>query len=149
MNRYLLAPLGPKGDRRYRTATFDLLLDQPVEQAPALAGNADILIVDGTFLQKPELRGSWDVVIFLEVAEETAISRGAKRDAKLLGGEKVAEAMQRSRYQAAFKIYDEKCEPLRHADIVIDNSQVEALVLRKGLAGPKSEHRAANQKNDN
>jgi uridine kinase len=49
VNRYLLAPLGPKGDRRYRTATFDLSLDQPVEQAPALAGNADILIVDGTF----------------------------------------------------------------------------------------------------
>jgi uridine kinase len=149
VNRYLLAPLGPNGDRRYRTATFDLSLDRPVDQTPIVAGIDDILIVDGTFLQRPELRDSWDVIIFLEVAEETAISRGAKRDAQLFGDEKAAEEMQRSRYQAAFKIYEEKCEPLRCADIVIDNGQLEALVLRNGLAGPKSEHLAANQKNDN
>jgi uridine kinase len=146
VNRYLLAPLGPNGDRRYRTATFDLSLDRPVDQTPIVAGNDNILIVDGTFLQKPELRDSWDVIIFLEVAEETAILRGAKRDAQLFGDEKAAEEMQRSRYQAAFKIYDERCEPLRHADIVIDNSRVEALVLRMSIAISKSEHLATNQK---
>src|SRR5438552_14417672 len=69
MKRWLLDPLGPRGNRRYRTAIFDLALDQPLDEPPTLAGDDDILIVDGTFLQRLELRGAWDVVVFLDVPE--------------------------------------------------------------------------------
>src|SRR6476469_1828189 len=49
--KLLLAPLGPGGDRHYRTASFDLKNDRPVEQDPSAADAKAILIVDGTFLQ--------------------------------------------------------------------------------------------------
>jgi len=45
----LLAPLGPGGDRRYRTTSFDLENDRPIEQAAALAPADAVLVVDGTF----------------------------------------------------------------------------------------------------
>lgn len=34
IRRLLLEPLGPNGDRWYRTATFDLERDVPIEQSP-------------------------------------------------------------------------------------------------------------------
>src|SRR2546423_9715806 len=55
----LLAPLGPAGDRRYRTGSFDLDADRPLRQEPKLAVPNAVLIVDGTFLQRPELRDGW------------------------------------------------------------------------------------------
>jgi uridine kinase len=61
----LLDPLGPNGNRLYRTASFDLDNDRPIEQTPQLAPADAVLIVDGTFLQRPELRDGWDVTIFV------------------------------------------------------------------------------------
>lgn len=46
----LLDPLGPKGSLKYRTASFDLEGDQPLDQSPVQVSIDDILIVDGTFL---------------------------------------------------------------------------------------------------
>ena len=46
----LLAPLGPEGDRLYRTQSFDLENDVTVEQEPRPAFADAVLIVDGTFL---------------------------------------------------------------------------------------------------
>jgi uridine kinase len=56
INTLLLSPLGPDGDRCYRTASFDLDKDEPIEQRPHLTANNAILLMDGTFLQRPELR---------------------------------------------------------------------------------------------
>src|SRR2546421_4332971 len=81
----LLAPLGPGGDRRYRTASFDLESDRAIHQQPKLAAADAILIVDGTFLQRPELHDGWDLTLFVETSEEIATGRGVARDAELLG----------------------------------------------------------------
>ena len=81
----LLDPLGPGGTLEYRTATFDLERDRPVEQRTETATSDAILIVDGTFLQRTELAGGWDLVIFVDVPVEVATSRGAARDAVTLG----------------------------------------------------------------
>jgi len=64
INALLLSPLGPGGDLRYRTASFDLDNDRPIEQEQQIASANAILIVDGTFLQRPELRDGWDLAIF-------------------------------------------------------------------------------------
>lgn len=72
----LLAPLGPGGSRQYRTASFDLENDRPLEQAAALAPPDAILIIDGTFLQRPELASGFDVTVYVTVADEIATARG-------------------------------------------------------------------------
>jgi uridine kinase len=54
LNRVLLNPLGPGGDRRFQYAVYDqaadTVLSPPVTTAPADA----VLIFDGVFLMRPK-----------------------------------------------------------------------------------------------
>ncbi|WP_148210587.1 uridylate kinase [Beijerinckia indica] len=126
---FLLRPLGPGGDRLYRTASFDLVKDQPVEQEPKLAPEDAILIVDGTFLQRPELVAEWDLVIFLESSEEVSESRGINRDRELLGGEDSARRLYAERYLPAFEQYERLCSPKVTADAIVNNDDFEFPIL--------------------
>ncbi|MCP5041557.1 MAG: uridylate kinase, partial [bacterium] len=77
---WLLDPLGPDADRAYRTASHDLASDArlcpPVEHASASA----LLLFDGMFLQRPETRGGFDVVIHLQVEPSILRTRAVTRD---------------------------------------------------------------------
>lgn len=121
INGLLLEPLGPDGDRRYRTASHDLASDQYIQQEPQLASETAILIVDGTFLQRPELAGNWDLTVFLETRQEVSEERGISRDAALLGGEAAARQFYAERYKPAYEIYERLCAPASAADVVISN----------------------------
>ena len=118
----LLEPLGPDGDRWYVTATFELYADVEIGAAPRRASRNSILIVDGTFLQRPELRAQWDFVIFLRVSKIEASRRGIERDYQSLGGEDVAAELYGQRYGPAFTRYELECRPENGADVVIGNS---------------------------
>lgn len=122
---YLLAPLGPGGDRNYRTASFDLENDRPFDQAPRLASANAILIVDGTFLQRPELSDEWDLTIFVEISQDASAQRGIARDSALLGGTEAARKLYASRYGPAFDIYERLCAPAVAADVIFINDDVE------------------------
>jgi hypothetical protein len=55
----LLDPLGPGGSLQCRTAVFDYRIDRLID-APLLTAAPDaILLVDGVFLQVPQLAGAW------------------------------------------------------------------------------------------
>lgn len=120
VRRVLLDPLGPGGDRRYRTAVIDLAADEPAGGTSLVVERYAVLVVDGSFLQKPELRDGWDLVIYLRTSFEAAEERGARRDAELLGGVEAARTVFRSRYHAAQRRYLAECDPETTADIVID-----------------------------
>jgi uridine kinase len=119
----LLVPLGPHGDRWYRSASFDLEKDQPIAQEPARAPDDAVLIVDGTFLQRPELRDEWDLTIFIKTSAHIAEQRAVGRDANQCGGADVARYLYAARYRGAFDIYDELCAPEEIADVVLDNDK--------------------------
>ena len=125
INALLLAPLGPGGDCHYRTASFDLTNDRPVQQELRRASMDAILIVDGTFLQRPELRNGWDLTIFVEVSERVAALRGVGRDAALLGGAESARQLYAARYQPAFDLYERLCSPSATADVILNNEDVD------------------------
>jgi uridine kinase len=129
--RDLLGPLGPGGDRRYRYQIIDLATDAAVAGAWATAGPADVLIVDGSFLQRPELRDGWDEVVFLDVSFDVARARGVARDAASLGGHDAAVAAFEQRYHAAGRRYLAEVDPLAQATIVIDNNDLQEPVLRR------------------
>jgi uridine kinase len=118
----LLEPLGPDGDGRYVTQIFDLELDKPLELEFQQAGENAVLIVDGTFLQRPELRSAWDFVIFLDVPEDEARRRGLNRDRIAMDGQANALELYFKRYGPAFSRYEWECKPADHADVRIDNS---------------------------
>lgn len=120
VRRALLDPLGPGGDLRYRTAIIDLAQDTPVDDPPQQATPTDLLVVDGSFLQKPVLAGAWDLVIYLRTSFAAAAERGAQRDAQALGGLDAARAAFRDRYHAAQHRYLAECDPEATADLVVD-----------------------------
>jgi len=130
----LLAPLGPGGDRRYRTASFDLAADQPIAQPPRMAGPDAILIVDGTFLQRPELSAGWDLIVFVNTSETVAEGRGIARDTDQLGDTETVRMLYARRYRPAYDLYAERCAPAISADVVIGNDDVArpTLCLRPG-----------------
>ncbi len=117
LRRRLLDPLGPEGDLGYRVACFDYRRDAPVEPPTERAEPDSILLLDGIFLQRPELRGGFDWTLFLEVPFEVTVARMAERD----GGPTDVEAPGNRRYVGGQRIYLQECEPRRSADVVVDN----------------------------
>ncbi len=134
INALLLKPLGPGGDQWYRTAAFDLHNDAPIEQDPQFAPDDAILIVDGTFLQRPELREGWDLAIFVETSEHVSEQRGIARDTALLGGTEATHQLYADRYRPAFALYEGLAAPALSADAIINNDDFDqpALRIREG-----------------
>ena len=64
----------------FQLEAFDLARDAPVESAWVAAPRDAVLIVDGIFLHRPELRDLWDWSVWLDVPYEVAYARMALRD---------------------------------------------------------------------
>jgi uridine kinase len=122
----LLEPLSPNGDRRYRTAVFDLQHDQPVERPWATAPQDAILVIDGIFLLRPCLMPYWDLTIYLNVDFTHSMARGIQRDAAFYGSMEAAEQRYLQRYIPGQQLYHQAAQPLDKADILIDNNDLEA-----------------------
>jgi uridine kinase len=129
--RLVLDPLGPGGSRVYCRAIIDLATDSPIDPVPVIAAPAAVLIVDGSFLQRAELAGRWDEVIYLDTSFAVARARGARRDAAQFGGVDAAESAYRSRYHAAGQLYLDEADPLSRASIVIGHDDPSRPVLRR------------------
>ncbi len=76
----VLTPLGPEGSRRYRPRAHELVTDVALDPAWLDAAADAVLVLDGVFLQRPELTGGFDTTIFLDVRLDEAARRLAARD---------------------------------------------------------------------
>jgi len=130
INALLLKPLGPGGDRWYRTASFDLHNDVPVKQDPQWAPPNAILIVDGTFLQRPELHEGWGLAIIAKTSEHVSDQRGIARDSQRLGGTETTRQLYADRYRPAFALYESLAAPALAADAIINNDDFDRPKLR-------------------
>ena|GEM_PF-167814 len=124
LRSYLLDPLSPGGNALYRTAIFDVQTDRHVVSEPEFASADAILIIDGIFLHRPELRDYWDYSIFLHVPFDISIPRGAQRGPGY--GSPDPDAASNQRYIEGQKLYLSACTPERIASVVIDNSKLDA-----------------------
>ena len=62
------AVIGPfRGGRPVTPAVNDVEADCPVSPEAVPVGPDTVLLVDGIFLQRPELAGVWDAVVFVDV----------------------------------------------------------------------------------
>lgn len=123
----LLDPLGPRGDRHYQTAGFDLHADRPLAGAPRQADRRAVLVVDGVFLQRPELENQWDFRVWVECDLEVARARGAARDRGSFGPE--IDALYRERYMPAMKLYLAEVDAVGRADVRFVNNDPDHPVL--------------------
>jgi uridine kinase len=73
-----------------------------------------VVIVDGLFLHRDELRAAFDLTVFLDVPFEVTARRMARRDG--IGGPDLR------RYVEAQRIYFAACNPRAKATILFDNT---------------------------
>ncbi|SCL70249.1 cytidylate kinase family protein [Micromonospora chersina] len=122
LNRVLLDPLGPGGDRRLQHAVYDRTADSvlspPVTTAPADA----VLVFDGVFLLRPELVDRWELRIFVSTALETTVDRAVIRERRVSSRAEV-ERRWRRRYIPSQQFYFATVRPADHADIVVHNDE--------------------------
>lgn len=138
----VLDPLGSAtGPYGYRPAILDLATDEVLPPTRQTIESDTILLVDGTFLQRPETTGAWDVALWVEVAYPIAEDRAAGRDAGLFGGPEAARAAYRTRYHAACRHYVDQVDPRARAQIVVANDSPERASLQRigGAAGANVE----------
>ncbi len=122
--REVLAPLGPGGSRRYLPTLWDLEADRATRAAYAEAPDAAVLVLDGLYLQRPELAEHFDLRCYLDVSDETVLRRAAARGDDL--------AHYPTRYLPARRIYEAEARPAGRADVVVryDDLRRPALLLR-------------------
>lgn len=121
----VLDPLGSGGSRRYRPAVHDVVTDAPLAPPwlPAPAGA--VLVLDGLFLHRDELAGSWDLSVFLDVPFGVSAARMAARD----GTHPDPSHPGMARYVQGQRLYFAACAPWDRADLVIDNTEPDAPVI--------------------
>ncbi len=128
----LLDPLGPGGNRRYRMAVFDWRKNTGCRVSEQVAAANAVLLFDGVFAQRPELRNFWDFVLFLQVEFEETLRRSQIRDAK--PDQPPVELQRRfwSRYAAGQRLYFAEAQPRLTADVVVDNNDPRRPVVLGG-----------------
>ncbi len=126
--RELLIPLGPGGNKKYRSSVFDYRTDAPAVE-PKLETSTDaILLFDGVFLLRPVLVNHWDLRIFVNVDFEISVPRAVRRDLLNGLGESKEAISERywQRYVPGQRLYFKEAKPKQQADVIFDNNQLEA-----------------------
>ena len=125
----LLGPLGPRGDRVYRLAVFDFRTDSAVESDPVAAPPDSVLLFDGVFLLRPELRDHWDFSVFVRADFAVTVARAEERDLQLFGSAAEVRERYARRYVHGQQLYLAEATPEAHATVVIDNNDPRAPLL--------------------
>ena len=93
-----------------------------------------VVIADGAYLLRPELRDLWDFRIFVEIDFDLVLTRGAVRDSAWMESEQAAAEHYRRYYIPAERMYDTEADPRSHAEFIVDNRHIADPVLRQGRA---------------
>lgn len=104
----------------FQLAAFDVARDAPVESAWVTAPMDAVLIVDGIFLHRHDLRGLWDWSLWLDVPIEVAYARMALRD----GIDPDPLAPSNARYREGMRLYLSEADPAAAASVVVDNTDL-------------------------
>jgi uridine kinase len=108
-------------------AVNDVVADRPVHPEPVAVGLETVLLVDGIFLQRPELRDVWDATIWVEVPFAVSVPRG---NARFIGEhDPDPDGESNHRYVGGQRLYLAEADPRGHATWVVDNTDLDSPVL--------------------
>ena len=108
------------GTTGFQLAAFDVARDAPVESQWVTAPLDAVLVVDGIFLHRPELRDLWDWSVWLDVPFEVAYARMALRD----DSDPDPDAPSNARYRQGQEIYLNEARPRDAASVIVDNADL-------------------------
>jgi uridine kinase len=126
----LLEPFA-SGAATVSTAVHDYATDTPSVQQQHEVPAGAVLVVDGMFLLRPQLRHWWTLAVLLAVPEEVVLARARVRDLPQYGTPEAVELRYRARYLPAQELYRADADPFAHADVVLDNTHPEDPVVLK------------------
>ena len=130
----LLDPLGPHGSGRFQRAVFDVETDTMLNLAVEQERPKSILLFDGIFLHRHELRAYWDFSIFLRL-EWDRNHRIRHRPPEDFG----PGDPRNIRYREGQNLYFRECRPWEHATVVVDNDDIqEPFIVSSRTASRKS-----------
>ena len=104
----------------FQLAAFDVVRDAPVESQWVTAPLDAVLVIDGIFLNRPQLRDLWDWSIWLDVPFEMAFARMALRD----GSDPDPDAPANARYRQGQELYLNEARPREAASVIVDNTDL-------------------------
>lgn len=108
------------GTTGFQLTAFDVTRDAPVESQWVTAPLDAVLVVDGIFLNRPELQDLWDWSIWLDVPVEVAYGRMALRD----DSDPDPDAPSNARYRQGQEIYLNEARPREAASVIVDNTDL-------------------------
>jgi len=132
---HVLAPLGPKGSRQYKPANYDYLTGAQVDVHWKKASEDAILLFDGIFLHRPELKDHWDFTLFVHTDFSIMIDRACERDLNKFDSEDRVRQSFEQRFIPGCRLYLEQVRPHEQAHVVINNNNVFRPVLRSNRQG--------------
>lgn len=92
-------------------------------EAPELeAAEGSVLVFDGLFLHRPELRAYWDFSVFLDAPFDITIPRSASRGPGF--GDPDPAAPSNARYIGGNRLYFARSAPKSHATVVVDYADI-------------------------
>ena len=119
--RAVVDPL-KRGSGPYLLASHDLDTDEVLEGPLHYLHTPSVVLIDGIFLHRPELRSIWDFSIFLDVAFRVSVGRMAVRD----GSDPNPSADSNRRYVEGQLLYINSVQPASIATVVVDNNEIAA-----------------------
>ncbi|MDR6868778.1 uridine kinase [Microbacterium resistens] len=120
------------GTGTFLSASHDLESDAILTEPRLPVRTGSIVVVDGIFLHRPELREVWDFSLFLDVPFAESVRRLSHRD----GTSPIPSAPENRRYVEGQRIYLTECAPASHASLVIDYADVEnPRIMPRAAAG--------------
>lgn len=120
--RVLIDPFRVGAGAGFQLAVFDVARDTPIEAQWVTAPRDAVLLVDGIFLHRPELREVWDWSVWLDVPEPVAAARRALRD----GSDPDPDAPSNARYRDGQRRYIADADPRAAATAVVEYSDLSA-----------------------
>lgn len=128
------------GQSRVRTTTYDHRSDvRENVDATAVPAKA-VLVIDGVFLLRPELRDLWTLSVYLRVSPQESLRRAHSRDRELFGSAEEIGRRYLGRYLPGQALYRERAHPESHAHILVDNEETDEPRIERwtvpGGAGP-------------
>ena len=108
----VLAPLATGKSARYQRYDWDTGELAEWHDVPAQG----VVIIEGNYSTRPELRDYYDLTIWVETAHDLRLARGLERD-----GEQ-ARATWLEEWIPEEDRYIEACAPADHADVVVDGT---------------------------
>jgi uridine kinase len=121
LRRVLIEPFRMGGSTGFELRAFDREADRPFVATWTTAGPDAVLLVDGSFLNRPELRGAWHAVIWLDAERAERDRRIEARDGFAPGSATAG------RYAGAVDLYMAS-EPRAAASVLVDNTDPAAPV---------------------